>query len=95
MVTLGFSCSWSGVLTIGTPILFSNPSISATTYLIVDTTAGDIVYKNAQGVIQVWKAASPGLNLIAAVEVLTSATINSVMYTTTANVVGWAASSTY
>jgi len=95
MVTDGFSCAYSGIVTIGTPFLFPNTSFVSSTYLIVATTPGDIVFVNPAGVTCVWKAAGVGLNPIAAIEVLTSATINSVLYTTGADVVGWAGDPSY
>ena len=95
MYTNGFACAWSGIVTVGTDFAFPNATFTGSTYLIVDTTGGDIVFINPQGTTCVWKSAGVGLNPIAAKRVVASAVINSVTYTTAANVVGWAGDPKY
>ncbi len=86
MRTLGFSCGYSGTFVLNTP----SPNGLVSTYVILPTggTEGGIVFRNSAGIAQYWPYAFIGLNPIAATEILTSAVIDEVTYTTTAGVGG-------
>lgn len=97
MYTLGFACGRSGFVTLDT--LFSATVTGSTypvvsTYLYLPTTAteGSIVYQNSAGEVMWWPYAIIGYNPISAVMVLTSATVNGTLRTTTATPIAWASS---
>lgn len=94
MQTLGFTCGRSGTITIDTPFSAAYPDVTSpvvSTYISIPTggTEGGIVYKNSAGETCWCETIFVGLNPIAATEILSSATINAVLKTTTANPTGW------
>jgi len=94
-VSLGFSCSLSGNVTLDeyfVPVGVSQ--IITSSYISVGNTAGVIVYQNGTGNAQVWPNGFVGYNPIAATKILTSAVIDEVEYTTTATGLAWHASPT-
>lgn len=78
MITLGFTFSYSDVVTEG--VAFPFPS----SYIYVNTTAGDIVYQAPNGSYQWVQGAGLGYNPIAALMVVSSATVNGTPRTTSA-----------
>lgn len=86
MKTNGFPCGLSGAVTLDATL----PVPSS--YIVVGTTAGAIVFENTAGENQYWPYASVGYNPIAAKKILTSATIDAVLRTTTAVGLAWAGS---
>lgn len=89
MITLGFSFSYSDVVTVD--ILFPY----ASSYIYVGDTAGDIVYEAPDGTAQWVQNAGLGYNPIAAKRVLTSGTVNGTPRTTTATGMVYCCSPTY
>jgi hypothetical protein len=94
MYTKGFSCQVSGYITNG--VAFTAPQTSSnqivsSTYIAIPTngTEGVIVYVNPQGSTCVWPYAFIGYNPISATQILSSATIDDVVYTTTATPLYW------
>jgi hypothetical protein len=79
MITWGFAFNYSDLVTIG--INFIYPSA----YIYVSGNTGDIVYLNSAGLPQYFPNAQ-GNNIypIGATQIVTSATINGVLRTTTA-----------
>lgn len=79
MITWGFACGYSGLAVIG--VNFPKPS----SYLYVSGNTGNIVFLNSNGQPQYFPNAQ-GNNLypLAASQIVASAVINGVTYTTTA-----------
>ena len=79
MISYGFAFNYSNLVVLNTYFIY--PSC----YLYVSGATGDIVYLNTAGIAQYFPNAQ-GNNIypIAATQVLTSATINGVLRTTTA-----------
>lgn len=88
MQTFGFSCGFSGEVTLD--VALPVPS----TYIFLPSTAtqGGIVYKNTAGQLQWWPYAVLGYNPIAATMIVTSGTVDGMSRTTTATPMGWAGS---
>ena len=78
MITLGFSFSYSDLVTAGQYF----PYLSS--YIYVNDTAGDIVYEAPDGSAQWVQGAGLGYNMIAAQRVLATGTVNGTLRTTTA-----------
>ena len=92
MITNGFTCETSDLVTVGTAFSDPNSSISViSSYISIPTTGteGGIVYVNRAGQTCYWPYAFIGYNPISAVKILASATINSVLRTTTATPMYW------
>lgn len=101
MKTLGFAYGYSNVVTLDqffTDIngnnLIDGISQIVSSYIKVSGTGaeGGIVYLNSSGSIQYDPYVFFGYNPIAAIKILTSATINDVTYTTTATGLAWGGS---
>lgn len=86
MKTKGFTCGLSGLVTLNEYLPY------ASTYITVSTTGGSIVYENTAGENKYWPFAFVGYNPIAAKKILSEAVVDGVARTTTATVLGWAAS---
>src|SRR5689334_273942 len=101
MLTLGFAYGYSNAVTLDqffTDVNGKNKlddiSQIVSSYIIVNGTGseGSIVYLNSSGIIQYQPYVFFGYNPIAATKILTSATINSITYTTTATGLSWGGS---
>lgn len=92
MKTYGFACGRSGIVNLDELFSVQFPSTNnytvASSYLLVSV-AGNIVYQNTAGEICVLVGAIVGYNPIAAVKVLTGATIGGTAYTTGATITAW------
>jgi hypothetical protein len=95
MQAFGFICDYSGAVTLDSAFVATKgDSTAATTqtisaYISVGGSAGGIVYVDQFGFNQWWPNAFVGYNPIAATKILTSATIDGVLRTTTATSLGW------
>jgi len=94
MITLGFTCGISNLVTLDVPFTDGNGVPITSTYITIPTTGteGGIAYYNSNG-DPMWKPyAVLGYNPIAAKMIATSVIIDSVTYTTTATPMDWAGS---
>lgn len=86
MLTLGFSGNYSNNVVLDNLLVDINGIAFTSSYIGVKTggTEGAIVYVASNGSIQYCPWVFFGYNLIAATKILTSATVQSITYTTTA-----------
>lgn len=97
MQTFGFSCGYAGGVVLDEYFSVQVPSYTyplVSSYIVLPSTAtpGLIVYENSAGEAVYTPYGILGYNPIAATRILTSATINGVLRTTTATPMGWLAS---
>lgn len=93
MLTLGFSCGLGDEMVVDTPLSSNNGYQLVTTYIYINTTAGDLVWRNSNGDLGYLPDAAVGVHAIAAIEIVSSGTVNGTPRTTTA--VGFSYLATY
>ena len=91
MITLGFVCGISGAVTLDTPFTDGNGVAITSTYIVIPTTGteGGIVYYNSNGNPMWLPYATLGYNPIAATRIVTTATVDGIIRTTTATPLAW------
>lgn len=97
MQTFGFSCGYAGGVILDAYFSDQVPNYTyplVSSYIVIPSTGttGLIVYENSSGEVVYTPYGILGYNPIAARRVLTSATINGVLRTTSATPMGWLAS---
>ena len=92
MFTEGFACGVSDAVTLDQYFVGPDGTSRCTSYYIVITTTGNeggIVYENPNKQICWAPYLFTGFNPVAATKILTSATVNGVVRTTTATTLSW------
>jgi len=97
MQTFGFSCGYAGGVILDQYFSVQVPQSTypiVSSYIVIPSTGtpGLIVYENSAGEAVYTPYGLLGYNPIAARRILTSATINGILRTTTADPMGWMAS---
>lgn len=95
MQTAGFVCGLGDEMLLDTPLPSNNGYQIVTSYLYINGTDGDVVFRNSAGDLQFLPSAAVGVHPVAAIEIVTSGTVNGTPRTTTATGFSYLASNPY